>query len=48
MVALQNPESIELVEIGDNLSLQSFTWDEVARAKGCVQEAERQREGPER
>lgn len=53
VVTLQNPESIELVGIGDNLSRQSFPWaranDKVARVNGCVQEpaSERAREGPE-
>lgn len=51
VVTLQNPESIELVGIGDNLSRQSFPWaranDKVARVNGHVQEAasEREREG---
>lgn len=51
MVTLQNPESIELVGIGDNLSRQSFPWaranDKVARVNGCVQEPASERASPE-
>lgn len=48
VVTLQNPESIELVGIGDNLSRQSLPWaranDKVARVNGHVQEAASERE----